>query len=329
MGMYARLGGLGCLLLVLAAGCGRIGFDLLAIDSSDSGAGDSGTASGDGDGGGGPAEPSPDGGAGPVDDGGTQVVVDDAGAVDAGPPEGAACGAHAQGIDYCQGLPAMTGRPRIDGELDCGLPLAVIEPVGWTADGPVPASQSARFAAGWLPEGLYVYIEVTDPQLQHAPPGAPPWQGDGVEVYVDDDGVFADPVRYDAPGTVQVVAAAPRPGQLQIRRGERYRDGQTLGVWVPDSFVSVPVPGGYVLEALIGARDLDRAEWTLADGQRLGLNLSINLSAGELADGDDDDAGVMLEGERLGQYFLRVGGTGCAAPFCDVGSFCSPTLMAD
>ena len=51
--------------------------------------------------------------------------------------------------------------PVIDGELDCGPAAVAITPVGWNGTTTLPSSHSARVAAAWRPNGIYVYVEVT------------------------------------------------------------------------------------------------------------------------------------------------------------------------
>jgi hypothetical protein len=81
-----------------------------------------------------------------------------------------------------------------------------------------------------------------------------------------------------------------------------------------------PRPGGYVLEALVTAADVDLpGPFAFLFGQRVGFNLSINLSQPSPIPGDC--------GYRLGQLFLEIQpGAGCGVPYCDVRSFCRPRL---
>src|SRR5688572_20183599 len=47
------------------------------------------------------------------------------------------------------------------------------------------------------------------PERNPADPNDHVWRGDGVEIYIDHDAVFAEPSTYDNPGTFQFIAGAP------------------------------------------------------------------------------------------------------------------------
>jgi hypothetical protein len=240
-----------------------------------------------------------------LEDGG----VDDAGALDAGPAP-----------DFCATVPGLEETPAIDGIADADLRWQDITPVGWTGPTAIPDGERARFSVAWVPNGLYFAIEVDDPTRVPAPDTTGAFCGDSIELYVDDDGVFSTPTTYDNPGTRQMVAGAPASDVEPIARGSLHRYPQS-DPW-PGEYVARPRPGGYVVEAFVGASELGLSEWTLARGQQIGLDVSINVSMPGAEDGPNC-------GYRLGQYFLRTteqpnacGG----APYCDPRAFCAPAL---
>ena len=91
----------------------------------------------------------------------------DGGAMDAALPDGALPDAGDPPVwtpvpgDYCTQLRPPLATPVIDGELDCGPAAVAITPVGWNGTTTLPSSHSARVAAAWRPNGIYVYVEVT------------------------------------------------------------------------------------------------------------------------------------------------------------------------
>ena len=223
--------------------------------------------------------------------------------------------------DPCTELRMLATAPTIDGVLEPCLTTVPINPVGWTGSIAFPANVHARGAYGWRPNGVYFYVEVDDPNLF---PGVPPvatYCGDGVEIYVDDDGTFSTPGRYDVPGTIQLVAAAPTSTSGTSTYGQRFIEAMFTANW--SSFAMIGRPGGYALEALVQASDLGRASWTLTPGQHIGLDVGVNVST---ADGSPG-TGTSSCGRRIGQYFLRVARTGaCVDPYCGTAAFCTPVL---
>ncbi len=204
-----RLGGLGLtaavLCLVGGGGCGRIGYDPLPEKPI---AHDGGPRLHDAQGGGessvvetgAPAE----GGDSTVDDAPVDVASEPS--ADASP-----CVASAA-VDYCSTIPPLPAPPVIDGVLDCGPILQPIVPVGWRGAAPLPpfpSGNTAKVAAAWRSDGLYVFVDVTTPVAIPPDLSSPAYYGAGVEIFVDDDGAFATPGRYDTPGTVQMIVPSP------------------------------------------------------------------------------------------------------------------------
>jgi hypothetical protein len=188
----------------------------------------------------------------------------------------------------------------------------------------MPEGVGVRYAAAWLSDGFYLYLEVTDPELVPAEEGTPRWQGDGVEIYVDHDAVFAPSGSYDDEGTFQFVLSAPPDDVQNGGNGEIYHETVLMGTW-DGSYAVVPRPFGYVVEAILRADDLGLASWSPGSESPLGFNLGHNLS---LPLGESD-----CEGNRLGQYFLKAGEpfTGIVDdyPFHNSNVFCAPELAEE
>ncbi len=316
-------------LLVGLGACGRIGFTLLALPSDDAGAS------------GHPDASLPDAAArdattthdaGPVEASGDDADVEQPG-LDGGLPEDAAQPDASSAVDggdggcvtssivnYCTALPFLPAPPVIDGVLDCGPTLIPIVAVGWTGPGVVPAGNSAMLAAAWRPDGLYFYVAVTCPSLILADPGEYAWEGNGVELYVDHDGLFPNSPMYDSDGgTSQLVTEAPDSGTSTSTTGEIWRNAAYLGPWTSSTFELFGTPTGYVLEAFVAAADLDLVTWSLSPGGMVGLNVAVNVTyASPTTTGNN--------GHRLGQFFMYLGPPPAGGPFSDVRSFCTPTL---
>ncbi len=239
----------------------------------------------------------------------------DAGAPDAAPPR-----------PLCEELPLLAGTPIIDGVIDGALVPIAVEVGGWKGPpGGPPAGNLASAAAAWWAGGHYIYVEVTDPERLPPPATDPTWCGDGVELYADSDGALVEAPDYDETGTRQLVMVAPADDSGEVSRGEIFRLTSPVGDW-SGSFAAYPRAGGYVAEALVVAADLGLDAWTPAAGQRVGLDLAINVSSN---DGTSDEPNCPM-GTRLGQYFLRVDpadATACAGhPYCNASAFCTPLL---
>src|SRR5690348_9762492 len=54
-------------------------------------------------------------------------------------------------VDYCTELPSLAQPPVLDGQVDCGLALHDVAPVGWYAlnNASIPAGTAARYAVAW------------------------------------------------------------------------------------------------------------------------------------------------------------------------------------
>lgn len=292
---HLRRAGVGVLaaLAVLALGCGRLGFEIASDAGTDVGVDAARDASGDA---------------------GNDAAVD--ARSDAGCQPSA---------DPCVELHRLADAPTIDGVIEPCLVPAAITPVGWTGATPLPESLHARAAYAWRPDGIYFYVEVDDPDLHPAMAPDDPYCGDGIEVYVDDDGAFATAGAYDIPGTIQLVATAPSTPSGSSNYGGHWALGGPHGLWIPPRYAMVGRPGGYALETLVQARDLGLPTWSLTAGQQVGLDVSINVST------PDGSAGTSANscGSRQGQFFLHVtaGPPSCGgAPFCDSRAFCTPAL---
>jgi len=358
----------GCVGALLLGACGRLGFELLGDDRAsppppgDAGLDRDAQVGGSGTGGASAGSRSmppmdaatdaqstlPDSGVpnpgmdaqadtGSMQDAGGDAALDagaDA-ALDAGAdaaPDAGGCQL-ASVTDYCTELPALPAAPLIDGELDCGPPLLDVTPVGWTSTtSPLPAGFSARLAVAWRPDGVYFFLDVTDPtRLPPPPPPEEVWCGDGVELYLDDNGTYAASPMYDNPGSIQALAIAPANDTNPVTSGgERYRSpngGLLVGAWTSPRYGAFPRPGGYTFEAFMMADDIDLASWTLSAGGSVGLNVSLNVStsANPPPAGETPACGL-----RLGQYFLHIAGPPCTTsclPFATAAAFCNPVLQ--
>jgi hypothetical protein len=278
----------------LTAACGRLGFDPIdAAETMDA-----------------PGIDVPERDA-PVADAPDAPVAD---APDAG------CG---MAVDPCTTVPRLPDPPVLDGRLDPCLVPSPITPVAWTDTG-VP-NVTARAAVAWRADLLYVYIEVDDPALHPAGMTDDAYCGDGVEVYVDDDGTFAAAPDYDVPGTSQLIVAAPVNESSVSTQASRWAAGAGELPWPGRRMVMRGRPGGYALEVFVDANALGLSSWSLAAGDRVGFDLSINVSTADgTPTGDPADCG-----SRLGQFFLAAtpDPTPCGGlPFCDARVFCRPTL---
>jgi hypothetical protein len=229
--------------------------------------------------------------------------------------------------DYCTEVPALPAAPVIDGVVDGMLQVVTLTPGGWTGSGgsTLPAHTTAEYALAFRPDGLYVYVRVFDPNRLPPLAGEFIWRGDGVELYADDDGTYTTPGSYDNPGSTQIIVAAPVDGTTPSTRATRFVGTVDQGAWASTQFAAFPRADGYAFEGFLEAAALNRNEWTLRSGARIGVDLGVNVSALD----EQIDAGVALEGQRLGQYFLRIGNAAnCGGwPFCTTDAFCSPVLV--
>jgi hypothetical protein len=235
--------------------------------------------------------------------------------------------------DYCASLPAMASAPVIDGVLDLSpCALQDIVPEMWIGPPPLPPfppGNSARLAAAWRPDGLYVYAEVTTPAAFPANPTDPDFFGAGAELFVDDDGTYTAPPTFDNPGSIQMVVTSPAVDDAGVslgvttQRAEKYRNAADQGPWTSSQFGTYPTATGFVLEAFVAAADLNLTTWTLASGSTVGLDVAIDVSFTTFAMTDP-------QGHRVGQYFFHVDTTpdsGIGAPYGDPRSWCKPVLQ--
>jgi hypothetical protein len=235
------------------------------------------------------------------------------------------------GLDYCARIPPLAAPPVLDGVLDPGLELQTLVPVGWQSRATPPAplpDVPVRFAIAYRPDRLYFFVDVADPDRFPARAQDPSYCGDGVELYVDHDGVFTSAPELDWPGTTQFIGRAP-PDATTVKSdgGERYAQHEYAGVW-QGAYAAYPRSGGYTLEAIIVAGDIGLASWSLVAGGRVGVDLSINVST-------PDGAKVAVSGcpqsTRLGQFFLRIdeshiGDYAAGAPYYWPTAYCSALL---
>ncbi|HET9932299.1 MAG TPA: hypothetical protein VFQ35_16460 [Polyangiaceae bacterium] len=223
----------------------------------------------------------------------------------------------------CDRIPSLSTEPVVDGKLESGLSLYT-----WLdeASRDTRSGVSANVSLAYRPDGVYFFAAVVDPTRDPAPLDALPYCGDGVELYVDDDGSIRNPPGYDRPGTMQLIVAAPSGGVAAEHRGERFvnpgnGDGIDLGAWSSSRFAAVPTADGYVVEAFVVATDLDLASWRLAPGAQIGWNLSLNI-------GGPEPAGIDACTTRSQQIHFRLATSdACTAPFCNASAFCATALL--
>lgn len=305
--------------VAVSGSCGRLGFELLPSPNEDASTPDA-----------------PDGRDADLADVSAEDVsvppdgrVEDArldsSAADAARDSSAADAALPSG-NFCEQIPRLPSAPVIDGVMDPGVPLRRIVPVGWTGTTPIPADHEAAYAIGWLPDGLYFFVEVRDTTRLALPSSEFVHCGDAVELYVDSDGAFPTAPKYDVPGTIQFVIGAPANATDPMRRAQRWNNvTQLQGDWTSTRFVAVPTSAGYTVEAVVVAADLGLSKWSLAAAATVALALAIDLSDPAF------DAGGSGCPARLGQYFNRVASGSAGAcgpePFCSTNAFCTVPLL--
>jgi hypothetical protein len=248
-------------------------------------------------------------------------------AAEAGPDADAMCMVSTV-TDYCSAIPPLLAPPVIDGVLDCGPALVPVTPQDWSGPSPLPPfppGNSCELAAAWRPDGLYVFIAVTTPAYFPADTGSPIYDGAGVEIFVDNDGVYANAPTYDNPGTIQFIVPAPPSGATVSTRADGLRNSVDFETWTSSQFGVYPTPAGFTFEGFIGAADLGLTSWSLASGSAIGFDIAIDVSY-------TTSAQTGTQGHRVGQYFFHVAPppVGDAAaiglPFQDPRAFCTPTL---
>ncbi len=228
-------------------------------------------------------------------------------------------------VDYCASLPALAAAPTLDGVLECGLALAVIDPGGFHGNLPKPPELSVAYAAAWRPEGIYIFADVHEAQRLPAPASASVYCGDAVHAFIDDNGAYAASPAYDTPGTRQMVAAAPATATESVARGERYATNQPILPWSSDHFRTFPTATGYVFEALVTAEDLGQSpSERFALGSHVGFDLSISYGGLPSLYGD-------AACPKRADFILRTSAataTTAGFPHDDTRAFCSPQLSA-
>jgi hypothetical protein len=243
-------------------------------------------------------------------------------AADSAPPATPACTpATPANLDDCASLAKMTTIPRIDGTLDCGIPSWPMPMVASFGNGLDAGAVEADVAAAWRPEGLYLYVRVRGAGPVRSPPPAGAtglWCGDAIEVFVDDNGIYANAPLYDDPGTVQLVVSSPDDAGAPASVGEMYRNLEDLGAW-KGNFVTVRTSDGFAVEAFIVAADLGLGTWSLAAGGHVGLDVSVDLGS---------PSALPATCPRLAQFTIQLPdpSSGACVAACDVNEFCAPQL---
>jgi hypothetical protein len=308
-----------------AVGCGRLGFDVLPLDGAEPPVdasvdrADVSDAVADG------VAPADEGNANEAD-ASSVLDADASSVVDA---EEASCPVSTV-VDYCNAIPPLPAAPVIDGVLDCGPALVPMTPIDWNGPPPLPpfpAGNATSFAVAWRPDGLYVFMAVTTPADFPADTdaGTPVFYGAGVELFLDDDGVYANAPTYDNPGTIQYVVAAPPDSTTIGVRAEGFRNAVDVGPWPAAQFGTFPTATGFVFEGFVVAADLGLSTWALASGQKVGFDVAVDVSF-------TTAAMTGPQGHRVGQYFFHVGAapndaSAPAAPYSDPRAFCTPALI--
>jgi hypothetical protein len=251
---------------------------------------------------------------------------------DAGVPPPSDAGSAGVGTDsglraatlLCDQIPALSSDPALDGRLEPELSLYSWLDANTAA---APAGVSALLSIAYRPDALYFFVAITDPTRDPAPADALDYCGDGVELFVDDDGVIQNPPGYDRPGTMQLVVAAPNDAVNAVRRGQRFinpgaGDAIDRGDWTSTRYIAVPTATGYTVEALVVGDDLDLGSWTLARGSTIGWNLSLNI-------GGPQEPGIDACTTRNQQVHFRIAASGrCTAPYCNASALCATALAA-
>ena len=335
---------------VALVGCGRLGFETIHRTDNDADAGAGPGSGGEAGGRGGGDEAGSGGVAGRTGGSGAAGIAGSSGSggnsgAAGDEPSGtsgacAACGTSGGGgaggqggkagtgavgpIDYCRELPALSEDPSIDGDIEPGLLLLPVAPVGWRGLHAIPDGYAMSYAAAWRPEGLYFFVQVQDPDRNPAVPADFVWMGDAVELYVDADGVYPPAFEGDDPGARQLTVSAPVDDTTPSTRGETYVVMAPGVAWDSSEFVAVPTPEGYDVEAFIVAADLGLSSWVLGASDRVGIDLGHDVS---LAPGETG-----TDGNRDSQYFLHIleppPGNGTEYPFLNENAYCTATLLA-
>jgi hypothetical protein len=248
-------------------------------------------------------------------------------ATETGPDADAMC-AVSTIVDYCTAIPSLPAPPVIDGVLDCGPAPVPVTPEDWSGPSPLPpfpSGNSSELAAAWRPDGLYVYIAVTTPAYFPSDTGTPIYDGAGVEIFVDNDGVYANAPTYDNPGTIQFIVPAPPAGAAVSTRADGLRNSVDFETWTSSEFGVFPTSTGFAFEGFIVASDLGLTSWPLASGSTIGFDIAVDVSYATATQ-------TGTQGHRVGQYFFHIAPppVGDAAaiglPYQDPRAFCTPSL---
>jgi hypothetical protein len=249
-------------------------------------------------------------------DAGSDADIADTGVLDAAPPPPG---------DFCEDVRALSAEPVVDGVLEPGVVLRALPKDNWLGFGTAPPGHDATYGFGYRPDGFYLFIAVVDDNRVPAPTTEHEFCGDAVEVYLDADGLFPMAPKYDVPGTMQFVIAAPVDDATPSTRASRWNNvSQLQGPWTSAEFGTFPTTTGYTFEAVFRAADLDLTDWTLTPGNQVGLSVAIDVAL----QADDPNARC---GHGIGQYFNRLDltstepcGTGA---FCTTNAFCVAPLQ--
>lgn len=224
----------------------------------------------------------------------------------------------------CDEVEPLENAPVVDGVMEPNLTL-----LRWLdeSEPELPRGMQVDVALAYRPNGVYFFFDIEDPTLNPAPLDALSYCGDGVELYLDDDGVIQAPPAYDSPGTMQFIVAGPPDAATPAHRGQRFTfpnapsgDSIDLGEWTSSAFVAVATSRGYAIEAFVVASDLDLDAWTLAPGGKIGWNMSFNI-------GGPQPAGIDACTTRNQQFHFRRASSGtCTPPYCNASALCNPTL---
>jgi len=226
----------------------------------------------------------------------------------------------------CEQLLHLGGEPLIDGMPELNRTLLELPRDTWRdPQNPMPDGLGAEYQAAWTDAGLYLYVQVTVLELRPSLDDSL-WCGDAVHLFVDSDGTFSAPPAYDAPGTRQFIVAAPADGSTpNTTRAGVFTDTETVAnSWVSPRFGAFPRPGGYSVEALIGANDLGVAT-AFAAASSTAFSVAVSFSGVRLVPNPSD---ASCEGRRLGDIALRFGAGDCVTPHCNVDAFCVSRLTA-
>lgn len=230
---------------------------------------------------------------------------------------------------YCERIHMLPVAPTIDGERELQLPTQTVAAEGTrvpegnpSEHQSIPPNVSMAYAVAWRPDGLYFYAEVVDSDYNPAPDAEAEWAGDGVELYVDHDAVFAAAGTYDDQGTYSFIVEGPPDLGMSGAGAGYYRPYTRQDDWA-GQWISKSTDDGYVIEAFIDASDLGLSSWTISDGSQLAFDLGHNVSFPVGVTGPDVN--------RLGQYFLQAAepltSTESDYPFFNSSVFCTPEVV--